>query len=204
MTMTGKPRGEYAKSAARRAEILHASVQVFAESGFRGGSIREIAERVGISQAGLLHHFASKHELLENVLMTRDELSRTRLGWNGPDAPTGLDLIRGLVELTEYNSTTPGLVSLFAVLSGEATAPEHPAHDYFRARYLDVVRTMTEAFTLAKERGEVRPEVDPAAAARTLIAISDGLQVQWLYEDFALDMAGDMRKYVEGLITVPF
>ena len=57
MTVSGKPRGSYAKTAARRREILEAGIEVFSANGFRSGSIRDIAERVGMSQAGLLHHF---------------------------------------------------------------------------------------------------------------------------------------------------
>lgn len=200
MSNVGKLRGEYAKTAGRRSGILDATTAVFAESGFRGGSIRDIAERVGISQAGLLHHFASKNELLEAVLDHRDELARARMGG---DLPTGLDLIRGVVELIDYNATTPGLVALFTVLSGEATAPEHPAHDYFQSRYRWLTVSLSNAFALAQQRGEVKPDVVPEVAARTLIALSDGMQVQWLYEDYEVDMSGPVRTWVHTLLTAP-
>ena len=48
---------------------------------------------------------------------------------------------------------------------------------------------------------EVRTDVDPTTAARTIIALSDGLQIQWLYEDGAFDMAGPVRSYVDSLST---
>lgn len=200
MSDVGKERGEYAKTASRRSDILDATMAVFAGSGFRGGSIRDIAERVGISQAGLLHHFSSKNELLEAVLHHRDELARARMG---ADLTVGLELIRAVVELTEYNATTPGLVALFTVLSGEATAPDHPAHGYFRDRYRSLTLSLRDAFALAEERGEVRPDVLPEVAARTLIAIVDGMQVQWLYEDCAVDMSGPARSFVNTVLTVP-
>ena len=52
MKAHGKPRGSYSKGRAKRAEILSEAVRVFAESGYRGGSLKEIADRVGLSQAG--------------------------------------------------------------------------------------------------------------------------------------------------------
>lgn len=200
MSNVGKQRGEYAKTASRRSGILDATMAVFAGSGFRGGSIRDIAERVGISQAGLLHHFSSKNELLEAVLDHRDELARARMGG---DMPTGLELVRAVVELTDYNATEPGLVALFTVLSAEATAPDHPAHEYFRDRYRWLMISLRDAFALAQERGQVKPDVIPEVAARTLIAISDGMQVQWLYEDFAVDMTGPARSFVNPLLVAP-
>lgn len=202
MTMVSKPRGEYAKTAERREEILEAAVQVFAQGGFRHGSLREVAERVGMSQAGLLHHFANKNELLEAVLDRRDNDARARMQIdpvNGSQ-PEGLDLIRALVDLVAYNASTPGLVALFTVLSAEATAPDHPAHAYFTGRYAWVGEVVSEAFQVAQERGELREGVDPRSATRTLVALVDGLQVQWLF-DPSIDMSTDVRNYVQGLLT---
>jgi AcrR family transcriptional regulator len=198
MAGVARSRGRYAKTADRRTEILAATVAVFAESGFHGGSIREIAERVGISQAGLLHHFANKESLLEAVLSQRDALARERMG---PQLPTGRALLEAFVELIAYNATTPGLVALYSVLSGEATGPDHPGHAYFRSRYGWVLDLVTEAIRAGQRDGEVRPDVDPEVAGRTIIALSDGLQVQWLYEDGGFDLAGPVKAYVESLLS---
>jgi len=197
MAFVNRPRGAYAKTAGRRAEIIDATVAVFAESGFHGGTIRDIAERVGISQAGLLHHFAGKEALLEAVLTHRDELARDRLG---PEMPTGLALLEGFVDLMTYNATTPGLVALYAVLSGEGTAPEHPGHLYFRDRYSWVQELLEQAVLEGRRRGELRADVDPTTVARTVIALCDGLQLLWLYGDGSFDMAGPVRSYLDTLL----
>jgi AcrR family transcriptional regulator len=199
MTITGKPRGRYAKTAGRRREILEAGIEVFSAGGFRSGSIREIAERVGMSQAGLLHHFANKNELLAAVLELRDDQSRA---YTDGRETGGLETIRGLIELVAHNSSVPGLVELHTTLSAEATAPDHPAHDYFQRRYAWVRSFITEAFELIESDGELAPGVDPASAAKGLIALMDGLQVQWLLDRDTIDMAEETRAYVRRLITV--
>ena len=71
-----KTRGEYAKTAERRQQIVSAAVEVFSAAGYRKGSLRDVADKVGLSQAGLLHHYPSKEHLLEAVLTWRDEVSR--------------------------------------------------------------------------------------------------------------------------------
>ncbi|MCP2031167.1 AcrR family transcriptional regulator [Okibacterium sp. HSC-33S16] len=199
MTITGKPRGNYAKTAGRRREILEAGIEVFSAGGFRSGSIREIAERVGMSQAGLLHHFANKNELLAAVLELRDDLSRE---YTTGEEEDGLETIRGLIKLVEYNSSVPGLVELHTTLSAEATAPDHPAHEYFVRRYVWVSSFITAAFERMKAKGQLVPGVDPEAAARGMIAIMDGAQVQWLLDKESLDMAEETRMFVRLLITV--
>jgi AcrR family transcriptional regulator len=195
-----KPRGAYAKTAARRREILEAGMDVFATNGFRSGSIREIAEVVGISQAGLLHHFSNKNELLAGVLELRDDRANEFVDTT---VPAGIETIRGFVRLIEYNAQQmPGLVELHCVLSAEATSPEHPAHDYFVRRYVWVESFLTEAFTAMRDAGELAAGIDPASAARGMIAMSDGLQVQWLLNRDSVDMAQEMRNYLRPVLTV--
>jgi AcrR family transcriptional regulator len=200
MTVAGKPRGSYAKTAARRREILEAGIEVFSSNGFRSGSIREIAERVGMSQAGLLHHFSNKNELLAGVLELRDLESRRLSNLDDSD---GLERIRGLVNVVEYNSSVPGLVELHCILSAEATSPDHPAHSYFVNRYKDVVGFTTESFKKVLAAGQLVDGVDPGSAARSLIALMDGMQVQWLLDRGSIDMVEETRRYVRSLLTVP-
>jgi AcrR family transcriptional regulator len=200
MAVKGAVRGAYSKTAARRSEILHAGIEVFSSGGYRSGTIREIAERVGMSQAGLLHHFSNKHELLAGVLSLRDEISRETIGI---EQASGRETILGMVELVDYNTTVAGLVQLHCVLSAEATAPEHPAHQYFVDRYRSVIATIQHGFEGMRAEGELVDGVDPATAARAMVALMDGLQVQWLLDPEAVDMAEEVRRYLRPLMTRP-
>jgi len=193
MTEGTRRRGTYAKTAARRREILEAGLEVFSTMGFRSGSIRDIADRVGISQAGLLHHFATKNDLLAAVLDLRDDIARDHFS---PEDETGLNRVRGLVRMVEYNASVPGLVELYCVLSAEATTPEHPAHDYFVDRYRWVVGYTRAALEAMKAGGQTPADLDPASAARTIVALMDGLQVQWLLDRGSVDMADELRRYL--------
>lgn len=152
-----------------------------------------------MSQAGLLHHFPSKNHLLEAVLGWRDEDSMARLG---AERREGLDFIRALVELAVHNQTTPELVELHVVLSAEATSPEHPAHEYFMRRYARVISAVQRAFEKAAANDQLCPGVDCAGAARTLIALMDGLQVQWLIGRPVIDMPAELRRYLRPLLAV--
>lgn len=50
-----------------RQRLLDAGVVVFAESGFAGSSVRDLAREAGLSLSGLYHHFSSKDELLFEI-----------------------------------------------------------------------------------------------------------------------------------------
>jgi AcrR family transcriptional regulator len=195
---TRRRRGEYTPPLARRQQIVNAGLAVFSSSGFHGASLRDVAERVGLSQAGLLHHFPSKKHLLQAVLTWRDNEVRRQLGEPFPD---GLDLIRRLIARPAIPPTRE-LVQLHVMVSAEGAALDHPIHGYVFERHASVFTTVRQAFERAVADGELRNDVDCAAAARTLIALIDGLQVQWLLHPAEVDIAGDLRRCLQSWLAV--
>ncbi|MCB0152930.1 MAG: helix-turn-helix transcriptional regulator, partial [Caldilineaceae bacterium] len=51
-----------------RAAILAAAQRLFVERGYRGISMREIAEAVGMTKAALYYHFRDKEQLFVALL----------------------------------------------------------------------------------------------------------------------------------------
>lgn len=196
---TPRVRGEYAKSAQRRKEIIAAAVEVFSESGFRDGSLRTVAERAGMTHAGMRHHFPTKVDLLEAVLQWREEesLERARLSH-----PTGIDVIRAWIASVGENSARPALVELEAVLSAEAISADNPAHEYFNDLYQRAEALLTRAFSTIADAGELRAEIEPPVAARLLLSTTLGLQTLWL-RNRSIDTAAELKTYTAALLTVP-
>ncbi|HWJ86294.1 MAG TPA: TetR/AcrR family transcriptional regulator [Cellulomonas sp.] len=200
MTTDAAPTG-YAKGRATREEILDEAMRLFGEVGYRTASLREVASRVGISHPGLMHHFANKATLLAAVLERRDEVDGLALQ---ADLDAGADFFTALVRVAERNAARPGIVELYVNLSAEATAPDHPAHAYFRRRYADLLVQATQAFEAIEVAGRLRPGVEPRSAARLTVAAMDGLQVQWLLEDGdgeRVDMAAALAALHRSFVT---
>lgn len=182
-------RGSYAKGIAKREEILSVALDLVATQGFRRTSIKDIADAVGLTQAGLLHYFDSKDELWVAILRRRDEHDNAAQ-WDAPD------FAALLAAVVRHNAEVPGLVQMFVNLSAAAaTDPEHPAHDYFRERYESTRSRMTADFRTMQQDGRLRADLDPEELASVLLAVSDGMQIQWLY-----DPSRDMAEHVE-LVT---
>ncbi|MGN6761126.1 MAG: TetR/AcrR family transcriptional regulator [Leifsonia sp.] len=179
-------RGSYAKGVAKRDEILEAALEVIAREGYRGASVKELAEAVGLSQAGLLHYFDSKDELFTAILRKRDEVDSRRFGAMDDDAP--LERIRdGFVDVVRHNAEVPGLVQLFSRLAVEAGDPEHPAHAYFAERTDSLRRTFADALERQQQEGRITDRVPAETLARIVQALADGLQLQWM-QDPSVDM----------------
>ncbi|MFE7838680.1 TetR/AcrR family transcriptional regulator [Streptomyces sp. NPDC057474] len=184
--MSGTSRTRGVRGEERRAEIVQAALEVIAERGYRGASMAAVAERVGLTQQGLLHYFPTKDALLVAVLKERDR-------WDAvPDSPLRLDLLGSLVE---YNGMRPGIVQTFSALLGESVTEGHPAREFFTERYGRVRGAMAEV--LRAEYGDRLPSgLTPERAAPLLVAVMDGLQYQWLLDPGVVDMPGAFRDFL--------
>ncbi|MFG6279155.1 TetR/AcrR family transcriptional regulator [Microbacterium sp. 5K110] len=195
--MPRAPRGSYAKGQVRRQRIVDEAVLVFGRSGVTSGSLREVAKRVGLTPAGVLHHFATKEELFTEVLRQRDERVRAAAG-----DPAEHTLVEQMAKVVAHNATTRGLTSLYTVVVAEASDPEHPAHASFAARYRESAARAAELLRAGQAAGEVRPDIDPDRAARLLSAVMDGLQQQWLLDE-SVDMSAHFAEFVRGYLEPP-
>ncbi|MDW8807938.1 TetR/AcrR family transcriptional regulator [Streptomyces scabiei] len=189
-----KRRGSYPKGQAKRQEIVDAALVVFGRSGWNSGSMREIAKRVGLTPAGLMHHFKNKEELFTEVLRQRDAKVQDAAG-----DVTELHLIDQVRNVVAYNQTTRGLTSLYTVVSAEATDREHPAHAEFARRYAASADSTADVLAEAQRDGLIRDDIDPAHAARLIAAVMDGLQVQWLLDE-DVDMSAVFEDFVRGYL----
>ncbi|MCX5363935.1 TetR/AcrR family transcriptional regulator [Streptomyces sp. NBC_00124] len=185
----GDPMNARVRSEERRAEIVRAALEVIAERGYRGASLAAVAERVGLTQQGLLHHFPTKEALLVAVLKERDQ-------WDAvPDTQWRIDLLTSLVE---YNAMRPGIIQTFSALLGESVTDGHPARAYFTERYAQVRASM--AAVLRAEYGDRLPNgLTPERTAPLLVAVMDGLQYQWLLDPESVDMPGAFRDFLRLL-----
>lgn len=48
----------------RKLELIEGAAEVFARAGYHGCSMRDVAERIGMRQSSIYHHFRSKDEIL--------------------------------------------------------------------------------------------------------------------------------------------
>jgi AcrR family transcriptional regulator len=190
-------RGAYAPGRLRREEILAVASDMFAEHGYRGASLALIAERVGMSTPGLLHHFPTKEHLLVDLLALRHEQDSERV--RKLSTAHGGRILDALLELAAKNAKTPGLVRLFTVLAAESVYPGHPGHEWFVGRYRRTRGSVAEMLGDEQRRGLIRDDVDIELTAAQILAMFDGVQLQWLLDPEAVDLVATLADYLQDL-----
>lgn len=189
-------RGPYAKTADRRRRILAAAAEVYAECGYYGSSLREVALKAGVSLSNLTHHFATKEEILMATLKQRDAD-----GVNQNPARSATEFRAQVLDQARANEELAALIGLYSVLSAEATMVGHPAREYFVERFSNLRREYTEILTLLSERGELRPGFDPYLTAVSIVALWDGLQLQWLLEPDKIDVVRQLEAFLDAILA---
>ncbi len=185
------------RTRASREKIIRSATETFAQKGFRGAKMADIAKAANLTEPGLLHHFPSKTHLLMEVLKERDRIDSERM--RATLQQNGNHLLEASIELVEHNQTVPGLVQLFNLLLAESISADHPAHEFFIERYQREREHWVQAIKQAQQNGEVRADISAETLAILTFAMMDGLQVQWLMEPEKIDMSELYRVMMEML-----
>ena len=93
-------------AAERREQVVRVATAVFAERGYDGASIDEIARRAGVSAPVVYDHFASKQDLYQRLLeRTRDELLAVWREHLASDEPAAVRIPRAIGAWAAYVET---------------------------------------------------------------------------------------------------
>ena len=110
-----------------------------------------------------------------------------------------LGFLTGMVRLMRFGVADRSFTRLFTVVVAEATAADHPAHEWAVARYRRVSGHVVQALEEAQDRGVLHRRFDREAVAAQLLALMDGLNLRDLLTPAAMrideafaDVAGQM------------
>jgi AcrR family transcriptional regulator len=177
----GSERRSYRKGVERRQQILDHAIELFAEHGVDGASLRSVGEAIGVSHAALRHYFSSRDELLVEVYRAHEQQVATGTEDDGA--------VENIARSADRNRGIAGLVALYATLSSDALQEQHPAsREFVRERFDRVRSELTARIVEGQRAGRIAADIDATDAASLVIAASDGLQIQWLLAPETVDV----------------
>lgn len=183
----------------KRTDILKAAVEIFGNKGSTNGTLADVADQVGLTHAGVLHHFGSKQYLLLEVLAYRDQTDVAEL--SEKHIPGGPELFMHLVRTAFANARRPGIVQAYTVLSNESVTDDHPARGFFEERYTTLRHEVSSAFhELCAQEGVSEPDTIAAASA-SILAVMDGLQLQWLLHPDVVDLGEASEFAIRAIVN---
>jgi AcrR family transcriptional regulator len=158
---------------ARREELTRAAARLFADRGYHGTSLADLAEALGIQKASLYHHIEAKEELLWEIARTGAEAFHAALD-GVPESRPATERIR--LALRAHLRVVAEQLDTATVFTREWRALGDEHRERFaaeRRRYEERIRGL---FREGVERGELRPDVDAATAALVFLSTAN-----WAY-----------------------
>jgi AcrR family transcriptional regulator len=183
----------------RREDILKASLHLFAERGFHGTSMRDIARAADITEGLIYHYFASKRDLFRAII---DEYSFLPLLRTLPDIAGQLDtrglllvLARGFFDVLRQNTEFTRLL-----LQEVQVFPEEKEVFFVDA----VSESIGELGRIFEERmsDRTRSQVDPLMAARLFFNALLAFFVEQEILGGKHILPADEQTYVEHLVDM--
>jgi AcrR family transcriptional regulator len=154
--------------------VLTAAVRLFNERGYEATSMGDLAVSLGITKSSIYHHISGKQELLRMAIdHALDGLFEAAEAVKQLEAPAIYRLEQLIRRSVLVLADRLEFVTLLLRVRGN-TAVEQQA--LLRRRVFDA--RVTELVKQAQAEGGVRPDVDPATAARLLFGMVNSL-AEW-------------------------
>jgi TetR/AcrR family transcriptional regulator, transcriptional repressor of bet genes len=170
----------------RRAELGAAVWRLASREGLEAVTVRRVADEAGWSTGAVVHYFSDKEELLLFAFRTVADRVGRRLAAAEERTDEPLELARTwLVQGLPLDAERRAEVRVWFAFLGLALARPAFARAQ-RLTYRAWRRRVADLLEEAQRRGQVRADVDCAAAAAALVAVVDGLAIQSTFEPRAL------------------
>ncbi len=155
-------------STTRTEEIYQAAVALFLERGYDATPLSVIAAKLGLTKAGLYHHFESKEDLLFHIhrhLMTERLLPVIEAAERESDPE--LRLRQYICDFTALMASDPAIRLL--IEESKRLSPEHL--DAIRAVWRRGYQLMRSSIEELKQSGRCKQTLDPTYAAFAAIGM---------------------------------
>lgn len=159
---------------------LDAALHVFWRQGYEGTSLTDLTEAMGISRPSLYAAFGNKEELFRRALDRYAETGPGAIQREALAEPTARRvterLLRSAAESLTNPDNPPGCLAVSGALAcGDAA---ESIKNELCGRRAASEAALAARFARAKEDGDLCKDTDPAALARFVVTITQGMSVQ--------------------------
>jgi AcrR family transcriptional regulator len=183
---------------ARRQQIVGAAIDTIAEVGYGQASLARIAARIGISKGVISYHFASKDDLIKQVVIDVVEAGRAYIVPRVFAESTGQAMLRSYIKsnlafMREHRNYMVAVVEILR--NGAFTTDSGRRVD---GREIDVAaHLLEEQLVRLQARGDLRRDFDPG-----LMAVAIRATIDVVPHRLVLDPDFDIEKYAHEIANI--
>jgi TetR/AcrR family fatty acid metabolism transcriptional regulator len=186
-------------AAPKRAAILRAAIDVFADCGYFNAQVADVARSAGVAAGTVYLYFRSKDDLLVSIFerSMREALAEGRALVAGLRDPR--DRLRGLARLHLARlGRDRHLAIVFQVELRQSTKFMERFSSTLLRDYLGLIR---DAVADGQREGLFRPDVKPTVAAKILFGALDEMATNWILSRRRYSLEADAETVVEIFVN---
>ena len=164
-----------ARAAGKRERILEAAIKIFAEKGFFGAKVAEIAREAGVADGTIYLYFKSKDDLLICLFEDRMERINAALREHLAKESTAEAKLRRFIEM--HLRLVEEHRELVEVLTIELRQSAKFMREYRNPRFAEFLKLLAAIIEEGQRTGELRPHISPTLAARAIFGALDELSL---------------------------
>jgi AcrR family transcriptional regulator len=182
----------------RQREIIKASLELIAEKGIQGLTIKNLSEKIGHVESAIYRHFKNKIEILNTILETIKENS---LGDNyKKDVNTIVQLEERLKSNFKTFAASPALVSV--VFSEDLFQNEASLLDKTKEVMQKSIKELTRIIRYGQKRGELRDDIHAESLAIMIIGTVRMFVKQWKMSGYSFDLVRKGNIIIKSITQV--
>lgn len=161
-----------------RDEVLDMAMRAFWEKGYFDTSIQDLSDATGLQRSSLYAAFKSKHELYMSALR-RYHAQKVEICAEIESAGDPFEVLKGFIRsvVADELHDGDGLGCLVANASLEFSGKDERVNALTSRNLTMLAQTVEAAIRSGQIRGSVKKDLDPLAAARSVVVTVQGLRV---------------------------
>ena len=148
-------------------KLLSAATALFADKGFAGASIRQLAEAAGVNSSLISYHFGGKEGLYEAVIIQQYERVIGKFETIAASGKTPTEKIRAWAKVIYLNHTQEQPL-MARLIQGELSSPTACLEKVIRKYTARMAQLTTGIIQEGVQSGDFRNDIDPVFAALAL------------------------------------
>jgi len=178
--------------------ILDAAIRVFAEKGYYGARVSDIAGEAGIAYGLVYHYFKNKEDLLISIFKTRWDqfLSAIRSIMDGGGDPG--EMIRKVISFLFHSyKNNPAMIEVMIM---DVTKSTRFLNDENISHFLEAFSLIARIVDLGKDTGVFRSDIDSTMAAYTIYGSVERMMLLWILRD-QKSITTEEAKSASGMVS---
>ncbi|MGC8765380.1 MAG: TetR/AcrR family transcriptional regulator [Brevinematia bacterium] len=181
----------------RQEEIIKTSIRLIVEEGIDNFTTKNIAAKIGISEAALYRHFKSKDEIINSILDYFENIARDTLIL-AKKFDSSIDRLKFIFKTrAETFVKNPGFVIL--ILSEEIFPPDPLLTEKIKGIMLMNKENIESIIVEGQKRGEIRNDIESETLFYIIVGSFRFMITRWRLLNFGFDFLASFNKLWSGM-----